>query len=112
MEIKAEARNVRLTSRKARQVINLIRNKTIQESLYILKNVNKKASPIIEKVLNSAISNAENNFKLNRQNLVVSKAYINAGSIIKRLNPRARGRADSIHKKLSHVTIFLSERKG
>ena len=112
MEIKAEARNVRLTSRKARQVIDLIRDKNAEQSIYILKSVQKKASLIIEKVLKSAISNAENNFKISKENLYVSRAYINAGSIIKRMNPRARGRTDTIHKKLSHVTIFLSEKKG
>lgn len=112
MEIKAEARNVRLTSRKARQVIDLIRNKNADQSIYILKSIQKKASLIIQKVLKSAISNAENNFKISRETLYVSKAYINAGSIIKRMNPRARGRTDTIHKKLSHVTIFLSEKKG
>ena len=110
MEVKSEARNIRLTPRKARLVVDLVRNKGVNEALQILEAVNKKASPLVGKVVKSAIANAENNFKLKRDSLYISKAYINAGSIIKRLNPKARGRADTIFKKLSHITIFLSER--
>jgi len=111
MMVKAEARNVRLTPRKARLVVDLVRDKDVNKALDTLSLLNKKAAPIIKKVINSALANAKHNFNLKGDNLYISKAYINAGSIMKRVNPKARGRADTIVKKLSHVTIYLSERK-
>ncbi len=109
--VKAEARNVRLTPRKARLVIDLVRNKDAKKALSILSLVNKKAAPIISKVISSAMANAKHNFNMSEDKLYVSSAYINAGPLMKRVNPKARGRADSIVKKISHVTVYLSERE-
>lgn len=112
MQVKAEDRNIRMTARKARLVIDLVRGKKPNDALNILKIANKKASPIISKVIKSAVANAVNNNKMKEDNLYISQAYVNAGALIKRMMPRARGRADVIHKKLSHVTIFVSERSA
>ena len=77
MEAKAIAKKVRISADKARLVVNLIRGKNINEAMSILKNMNKKAARIVEKVLISAVANAENNHNLNKEKLYVSKAYVN-----------------------------------
>ena len=110
VEIKAEARNLRLTTRKARLVLDLVRGKDVKVAMDMLKVMHQKAAPMILKVIKSAAANAEHNYKLDPKKLYISKAYINAGPIIKRMEPRARGRADVIQKKISHITIFVSER--
>lgn len=112
MEIKAEARNLRLTSRKARLVLDLVRGKKATEALDMLKVTRNKAAEMIIDVIKSAMANAKHNFKMDSSKLYVSRAYINAGPIIKRLEPRARGRSNIIHKKISHISIFLSERSA
>ncbi len=109
MEIKAEAKNVRMTPRKARLVLDLVRGKDVKLALDTLKVMHHKAAPIISKVISSAVANAGHNNKLTGP-LYVSRAYINAGPLIKRLEARARGRTNVIHKKISHVTIFVSEK--
>lgn len=111
MEAIAKASHLRLTPRKARLVADLVREKSIEEALDILKFTNKKASPLIEKVLRSAISNAVNNFEMNEEKLYVSKILIDAGPVLKRIKPRAKGRADRIIKKTSHITVTVSEKK-
>ena len=111
MQIKAEARNVRMTSRKARLVLNLIRGKDVKLSMDILRVMHHKAAPIISKVIHSAVANASHNYNITRP-LYISTAFINSGSIIKRMDPRARGRSNVIHKKISHITIFVSERSN
>lgn len=111
MEAKAIARYIRLTPRKARLVADLVRDKDVVKALTILKFTNKKAAPMIEKVLSSAIANAVNNFDMDEEKLYVSKILIDAGPLIKRMKPRAMGRADIIHKKTSHITVIVSEKK-
>lgn len=111
MEAKAVARNVRLTPRKARLVADLVRNKAIEDALNILRFTNKKAAPVIEKALKSAIANAVNNFNMDRESLYVSEIFIDAGPQIKRMMPRAMGRADIIIKKTSHVTVVVADKK-
>ena len=109
MEIKAEARNVRLTPRKARLVLDLVRGKDVKDALNLLSVTNHKAAPIIAKVIKSAAANASHNFKKS-DDLYISRGFINAGPLIKRMEPRARGRANILHKKISHITVYLSER--
>ena len=111
MEAKAIARYLRLTSRKARLVADLVRGKNVEEALNILTFTNKKAAPLLEKVLRSAVANAVNNFDMDEENLYVSHVCVDAGPLIKRLKPRAMGRADIIHKKTSHITVVVSEKK-
>ena len=107
---KAMARTVRISPRKTRLVIDLIRGKHIADALAILKFTPNKAATVIEKVLNSAIANAENNFDLDKENLYVSEAYVNEGATMKRFRPRAKGSASPINKRTSHVTVVVSEK--
>ncbi|PTM54680.1 50S ribosomal protein L22 [Desmospora activa] len=109
-QAKAVVRHVRIAPRKARLVIDLIRGKSAAEALAILKFTPRAASPIIEKVLQSAIANAEHNYNLNPENLVVSKAVVDEGATIKRFRPRAQGRASRINKRTSHITVVVSEK--
>jgi large subunit ribosomal protein L22 len=110
VEAKAIARYVRLTPRKARLVADLVRGKSALEALDVLSFTNKKAAEIIKKVLNSAIANATNNFEMDEEKLFVSTILIDEGPVLKRLKPRAMGRADIIRKKTSHVTVVVSEK--
>lgn len=111
MEAKAIARHIRISPRKARQVVDLIRGKDLQEALAILENTPKGASRIVSKVVRSAAANAENNLELDPDNLYVSKAYVDEGPTMKRIMPRARGSADRIRKRTSHITVVLAERE-
>ena len=111
MQAKAVARTVRIAPRKARLVIDLIRGKEVGEAFAILKHTNRAASPIIEKVLKSAVANAEHNYEMDVDNLVVSEAYVNEGVTLKRFRPRAQGRASRINKRTSHITVVVSEKK-
>ncbi|MEW9082980.1 50S ribosomal protein L22 [Caldanaerobacter subterraneus] len=111
MEARAIARYVRISPRKARLVLNLIRGKHVDEALAILKFTPKKASKIVEKVLKSAIANAENNHNMNRDNLYVAKAVADEGPTMKRVLPRAMGRADIIRRRTSHITIVVKEKE-
>ena len=110
MEAKATARTVLVVPRKARLVINLVRGKNIDEANAILTGLNKKSARLIKKVLNSAIANAENNFKLDRNNLYVKEAYINDGPILKRRRIGSRSHIDRHDKKTSHITIVVAEK--
>lgn len=106
---KATAKTVRIPAKKARLVIDLIRKKPVAEAAAILKFTPRAASPVIEKVLMSAIANAENNFELDPAKLVVSEAYVNEGPTMKRFRPRAKGSASRINKRTSHITVVVEE---
>ncbi|WP_400164654.1 50S ribosomal protein L22 [Brevibacillus sp. TJ4] len=110
MEAKAVARNIRIASRKVRLVVDLIRGKQVGEALAILKHTPKAASPVVEKLLKSAIANAEHNYEMDPNNLVVSKIFVDQGPTLKRFRPRAQGRASRIHKRTSHITVVLNEK--
>ncbi len=112
MEAKAQARYVRLAPRKARDVIDLIRSKDIDEALSILRYTPRRAAGVIAKVLNSAIANAEHNMEMKRDTLYVDQAYVDEGPTLKRVQPRARGRRFLILKRTSHITVVVKERKG
>ena len=111
MQAKAVANTVRIAPRKVRLVIDLIRGKQVGEAIAILRHTPKAASPVVEKLLKSAIANAEHNYEMDVNNLVVSQAYANEGPTLKRFRPRAQGRASAINKRTSHITIVLSEKK-
>lgn len=111
MEVKATARTVRIAPRKARLVVDLIRGKNVKDALDILKFTNKASSPVVEKVLKSAIANAVNNNKLDGDKLFVKECYVNEGMTLKRFMPRAKGSASAIHKRTSHVTVVVAERE-
>ncbi len=109
---KAIAKYIRISSRKVRIVIDLIRGKQVDEALAILRFTPKAASPAVEKVLLSAIANAENNPPyLNRDNLFVAEVYANQGPTLKRFMPRAKGSASPILKRSSHITVILDQVK-
>ncbi|MGD8192770.1 50S ribosomal protein L22 [Brevibacillus ginsengisoli] len=110
MESKAVARYIRIAPRKVRLVVDLIRGKQVGEALAILKHTPRAASPVVEKLLNSAIANAENNFEMDVNSLVVGKVFVDQGPTLKRFRPRAMGRASRIHKRTSHITVVLNEK--
>ena len=110
MEAKAVAKYIRIAPRKVRVVMNLIRGKSVAEAFAILKFTPKAGADVIEKVLKSAVANAENNFDMNVDELYVSSAYVDQGPTLKRIHPRSRGQAFSIFKRTSHVTVIVSEK--
>lgn len=109
MEAKAITRYVRLSPRKARLVADIVRGKSALEALDILEFTNKKAARFIKKTLASAIANASNNFSMNEEKLVISSIMIDEGPALKRVSPRAMGRADIIRKPTAHIMVAVSE---
>lgn len=112
LEARAQARYVRIAPRKVRVVLDLIRGKNVDEALNILRFTPRASSKVIEKLVMSAAANAENNHDMNRDALYITECYADQGPIIKRYRPRAKGRASSIQKKTSHITIKLKEKEG
>ncbi|HEY4566929.1 50S ribosomal protein L22 [Planococcaceae bacterium Storch 2/2-2] len=110
-QAKATARTVRIAPRKARLVVDLIRGKKVGEAVAILQLTPRAASPIVEKVLKSAIANAEHNYEMDAENLIVSEVFVDEGPTMKRFRPRAQGRASAINKRTSHITVVVSEKK-
>jgi large subunit ribosomal protein L22 len=109
MEVKANLRYLRMAPRKVRLVADLIRGKSVEEAEKILSFTTKRAALPLLKLLKSAMANAKHNFNLNENNLFVSKILVNEGPRLKMTFPRSRGRADIKQKKMSHVTLILSE---
>lgn len=109
MEAVAKVTHVRIAPRKVRVVIDLIRNKPVGVAIGILKNTPKVASPVVEKLLMSAMANAENNHNMDVEKLYISEIYADQGPTLKRVRPRAQGRAYRINKKTSHITLKLKE---
>ncbi len=109
LEATAILRFARISARKVKIVADLIRGKKVDEALAIVKFTPKASSEIIEKLLKSAIANAENNHGMNRGNLIVSEIYANQGPTMKRIRPAAKGSASRIRKRTSHITIKLRE---
>lgn len=110
-QAKAIARTVRIAPRKVRLVVDLIRGKQVGEAVAILRHTPKAASPVVEKVLKSAVANAEHNYDLDINNLVISEVFVDEGPTLKRFRPRAQGRASAINKRTSHITLVVSEKK-
>ena len=108
-EAKATLKYVRISSRKVKIVADLIRGKNVDEALAIVKFTPKASSEIIEKLLKSAIANAENNHDMKHENLYVAEIYANQGPTLKRIRPAAKGSAVRIRKRTSHITIVLRE---
>lgn len=108
---KAQAKYIRISSRKVKTVIDLIRGKQVAEAKAILMATPKAASEPVTKVLNSAIANAENNMELSADTLYVAEVFADQGPTLKRYRPRAQGRASRIRKRTSHITIILDQVK-
>lgn len=113
MEVSAHGRFLRCSPRKARLVVDQIRGQKVDLSLAVLRYSNKKASKLIEKVLRSAMANAEENHKVrDSETLVVQKAYVDEGPTMKRFRPRTMGSASRIRKRTCHITVVLSDEKA
>jgi large subunit ribosomal protein L22 len=111
LRARATAKYILISPYKARLVIDLIRGKKVDEALNILESTPKKAARIIKKVLLSAVANAENNYEMDADKLYVAAAYVNEGPRLKRVWPRAWGRASRILRRMSHITIEVEERE-
>jgi len=111
MSGKAEARYVRISAQKARLVVDLIRGRKANDAVITLRNVNKRIAPVVEKVVHSAIANAQNlNEDLDVDRLYVSEAYVNEGPRQKRVRPAPMGRAYRVQKRTSHIVVWVEER--
>ena len=108
-EAKAVAKTIRIAPRKTRLIIDLIRGKSVNEAFAILKNQPQRAARVIEKVLQSAASNAVNNFKLKEENLFVKTCFVDEGIVMKRAKMDSRGHVGRNDHKTSHITIVVSE---
>jgi large subunit ribosomal protein L22 len=111
VEAKAKIMHIRISSRKVNIVIDLIRGKKVGDAFAILKHTPKAASVIMEKLLKSAVANAENNFNMNVDKLYISEAYATQGPTLKRFMARAMGRGVSILKRTSHITLAVKEKE-
>lgn len=112
MEVAAHLKGARISAQKARLVADQIRGKGVEEALDLLGFSSKKAAEIIKKVLNSAIANAEHNEGADVDELKVSTIFVDEGMTMKRLRPRAKGRADRILKRSCHITIKVADSEG
>ena len=108
-KISAISKYIRIAPTKIDVILSKIRGKSYKEALKILKYIPQKAGRVVWETLYSAISNATNNFNLEKETLIISEAFVNQGPILKRMRPRARGKAFRIEKKMSHLTIKVSE---
>ncbi|MEA1965434.1 MAG: 50S ribosomal protein L22 [Candidatus Aerophobetes bacterium] len=111
MEVKAIAKYVRVSPFKIKEIADLIQGKQVEKARSILNFAVKKNALLVEKVLKSALSNAENNFGLTPNGLYVKKVLVDKGPTFKRIKPRARGRADLVRRRTSHITVILEERR-
>ena len=111
-EVKATAKYVRVAPRKARMVVDMIRNKSVAQALEILQFSNRAVAVDVAKVVRSAAANAENNNNLRAENLVIAAAYVDEGPTLKRIRPRAKGSASRINKRMSHITVVVAPKEA
>ena len=111
MEARAYLRNARISPRKVQIVLDLIRNKPVDLALAALDLTPKAASPIVSKLVKSAQANAVNNFSMDGDNLYVAECFVTPGPTMKRIRPRAQGRAFRVFKRTSHITVVLKEKE-
>ena len=111
MEAKAQSKMVRISSRKVKLVIDLIRGKGLGESLSILRLTPRAASPVVEKLVRSAAANADHNYNMELDKLYIKEIYVGEGPTLKRFRPRAQGRATQILKRTSHIYLTVAERE-
>ena len=107
-KVKAQAKWVKIAPRKLMRVLDSIRGRLALEALSILKFMPQKGARILVKTIKSAVANAKNNYKLGEEGLVIAEAYVNKGIVMKRWQPRARGRAFPILKRTAHLTVWVS----
>jgi large subunit ribosomal protein L22 len=112
MEVAAKLRGARISAQKARLVADQVRGKGVEDALDLLTFSNKKAAQIIKRILDSAIATAENNEGADVDELTISSIYVDEGMTMKRLRPRAKGRADRILKRSCHITVKVADGEG
>jgi large subunit ribosomal protein L22 len=112
MEVAAKLKGARISAQKARLVADQVRGKPVEEALNLLEFSPKKAAHIVKKILDSAIANAENNEGADVDELKVSSIFVDEGMTMKRLRPRAKGRADRIFKRSCHITVKVADGEG
>ncbi|MBU7007458.1 50S ribosomal protein L22 [Phosphitispora fastidiosa] len=110
-EARATAKHIRISPRKVRQVVDLIRGKKVDEALAILKFTPRRAATAVEKVVKSAAANAEHNLDMDKAALIIAEAFVDQGPTLKRFKPRAMGRADLIRRRTSHITVVVREKE-
>lgn len=111
MEVRATAKTVRVTPRKARLALDLVRGKSVDEALAILQFTPNEAARQVSKVVKSAAANAEHNNSMNRADLYIKECYADEGIVMKRFMPRAKGNASQILKRTSHITVVVSDER-
>jgi len=109
MQVSATAKRLRVSPRKARLVVDLVRGRPVGEALDVLEFSTQKSAGLVRKVLESAIANAETNENADIDELTVAEIYVNKGVTMKRIKPRAKGRADRIFKRSCHVTVTVTD---
>jgi large subunit ribosomal protein L22 len=109
MKVRAQAKFIRQSPYKVRRVLDLVRGLPVEDAIDVLEFTNRRAAPTIQKVVKSAVANAEHNFALDADELHISEAFADEGPTLKRWRPRARGRATRINKRTSHITIVVSD---
>ena len=109
MQVQAKLRGARLSAQKARLVANQVRGRPVEDALNLLTYSSKKGADVIRKLLNSAIANAEHNEGADVDELKISKIYVDEGMTMKRIMPRAKGRADRILKRSCHISITVAD---
>ena len=112
MKVRAQAKYIRQSPYKVRRVLDLVRGLPVEEARVVLDFTNRRAADPIKKCLESAIANAEHNFALDGDELVVAEAFADEGPTLKRWRPRARGRATRINKRTSHITIVVADEES
>ena len=110
MDVKSTAKTVRYTPRKVRLVLDMVRGKNVDEALAICKFTPNQAATAVAKVIKSAAANATHNNQMDENKLYIKECYADAGMVIKRFMPRAKGNAASIYKRTSHITVVVTER--
>lgn len=111
MEAKACVNTIRIAPRKVRLVVDLIRGKNVSDAYAILRNTPRGASKTVEKLLKSAVANAEHNYQLDQNKLFVKEIYVGEGKTLKRMQPRSQGRGFAILKRTSHIYITVAEKE-
>ena len=111
MESTAKSKYIRMSPRKVRIVVDQIRGKSVEDARVILRFTERAAAEVVERTLNSAVANAEDQHKLRAESLVVSKAVVDEGPTLKRFKPRAKGSASRINKRTCHITVAVSNGK-
>jgi large subunit ribosomal protein L22 len=111
LETKAIEKYIRISSRKIRYVVDLIKSKSIEDAIDILSLTPKAAAAVVKKAIQSAVANATENHKMKEEDLFISRILVNEGPTLKRFRPRARGRATKIRKRTSHLAVYVSNGK-